>query len=119
DRIADEQQREKIIGQVVNGLLTLAKHAEGTNVQVLLESHGDFASMRNMLDVLQAIDHPHVGVLWDVHHPFRFFSEPLTDTYNKLKGRMRHVHLKDSKVVDGEMHYCLQGEGDLPLGETL
>jgi sugar phosphate isomerase/epimerase len=119
DRIAAEQSRKKIIGQVVKGLLALGKYAEGTNVQVLLESHGDFARMQNMLDVLQAIDHPHVGVLWDVHHPFRFFSEPLADTYNNLKGRMRHVHLKDSKMVGKEMRYCLQGEGDLPLGETL
>lgn len=119
DRIAAEQSRSKIIGQVVNGLQALAQHAEGTNVQVLIESHGDFARMQNMLDVLQAIDHPHVGVLWDVHHPFRFFSEPLADTYNKLKGRMRHVHLKDSIMVDGNVRYCLQGKGDLPLIETL
>ena len=31
------------IEQVVKGLLALAQHAEGTGVEVLLESHGDFA----------------------------------------------------------------------------
>src|SRR5258708_24410315 len=41
DRIPDSQSREKIIEQVIEGLLALAQHAEGTGVQVLLESHGD------------------------------------------------------------------------------
>src|SRR5947208_11003504 len=45
DRIADDQSREKIIGQVVAGLLALAQHAEGTGVQGLLESHSDFARL--------------------------------------------------------------------------
>jgi sugar phosphate isomerase/epimerase len=70
DRIPDIQSREKIIEQVIEGLLALARYAEGTGVQVLLESHGDFARLQNLLDVIQAVHHPQVGVLWDVHHPF-------------------------------------------------
>ncbi len=119
DRIPDSQSREKIIEQVVEGLLALAHHAEGTGVQVLLESHGDFARLQNLLDVMRAVPHPHVGVLWDVHHPYRFFSEPLADTYEKLKDRIRHVHLKDSITVDGEVHYCLLGQGIVPVSEVL
>ncbi len=111
--------REKIIEQVVEGLLALARHAEGTGVQVLLESHGDFARLQNLLDVMRAIHHPHVGVLWDVHHPYRFFSEPLADTYDKLKDRIRHVHLKDSVSVDGGVRYCLLGQGIVPVSEVL
>src|SRR5260370_6886150 len=94
DRIPDSQSREKIIEQVVEGLLALARHAEGTGVQVLLESHGDFARLQNLLDVLQAVHHPQVGVLWDVHHPYRFFSEPLPHTSENLKARITHFHLK-------------------------
>src|SRR5437588_4077949 len=119
DRIADIQSREKIIGQVVQGLLALAQHAEGTSVQVLLESHGDFARVQNLLDVMRVVHHPHVGVLWDVHHPYRFFSEPLADTYAKLKDRIRHVHLKDSVSTNGEVRYCLLGQGVVPVVEVL
>jgi sugar phosphate isomerase/epimerase len=119
DRIPDSRSREKIIEQVIKGLLALAQHAEGTSVQVLLESHGDFARLQNLLDVMQAVPHPHVGVLWDVHHPYRFFSEPLADTYEKLKERIRHVHLKDSVATDDEVRYCLLGQGDVPVGEVL
>jgi sugar phosphate isomerase/epimerase len=119
DRIPDSQSREKIIEQVIEGLLALAQHAEGTSVQVLLESHGDFARLQNLLDVMRAVPHPHVGVLWDVHHPYRFFSEPLADTYEKLKDRIRHVHLKNSVATDDGVRYCLLGQGDVPIGEVL
>jgi sugar phosphate isomerase/epimerase len=119
DRIPDSQSREKIIGQVVEGLLALAQHAEGTGVSVLLESHNDFARVQNLLAVMRAVHHPHVGVLWDVHHPYRFFSEPLADTYEKLKDRIRHVHLKDSVSVDGGVRYCLLGQGIVPVVEVL
>src|SRR5256714_14146443 len=119
DRIPDIQSREKIIEQVVAGLLALAHHAEGTSVQVLLESHGDFARVQNLLDVIRVARHPQVGVLWDVHHPFRFFSEPLADTYERLKEHIRHVHLKNSVVTDDGVRYCLLGQGDLPVGEVL
>ncbi len=119
DRIPDSQSREKIIEQVVEGLLALAQHAEGTGVSVLLESHNDFARLQNLLDVMRAVHHPHVGVLWDVHHPYRFFSEPLADTYEKLKDRIKHVHLKDSVSVDGGVRYCLLGQGIVPVSEVL
>ena len=119
DRIPDSQSREKIIGQVVEGLLALAQHAEGTGVQVLLESHGDFARVQNLLDVLRVVHHPHVGVLWDVHHPFRFFSEPLADTYEKLKDRIRHVHLKNSVSTNDGVRYSLMSQGDVPVDEVL
>src|SRR5947209_10986235 len=118
DRIADSQSRKKIIEQVTEGLLALAQHAEGTGVQVLLESHGDFARLQNLLAVMSAVHHPHVGMLWDVHHPYRFFSEPLADTYEKLKERIRHVHLKDSVSVDGGVRYCLLGQGIVPVSEV-
>ena len=119
DTMRDNQARQKIIEQVINGLTALAQHAEGTHVQVLIESHGDFARVQNLQDVLQVVQHPHVGVLWDVHHPYRFFSEPLADTYEKLKDRIRHVHLKDSIITDKGVRYCLLGQGDLPIEEAL
>jgi sugar phosphate isomerase/epimerase len=120
DRIADSQSREKILAQVAEGLLALAQYAEGTGVSVLLESHGDFAQTQNLLAVMEAVRHPQVGVLWDVHHPYRFFAEPLADTYQKLKRYIQHVHLKDSVTDEGgEVRYCLQGQGVLPLAEVL
>ena len=120
DRIADSRSRETVLAQVAGGLLALAQHAEGTGLSVLLESHGDFAQTQHLLTVIEAVQHPQVGVLWDVHHPHRFFAEPLADTYQKIRRYTRHVHLKDSVTdEDGEVRYCLQGQGAIPPGEVL
>jgi sugar phosphate isomerase/epimerase len=119
DSIADAQSRDRIIEQVIQGLQVLAQHAEGTHVQVLLESHGDFARLQNLLDVIQVVKHPNVGILWDVHHPYRFFSEPLAETYEKLKDSVKHVHLKNSIVTADGVRYCLMGQGDLQVNEVL
>ena len=94
-------------------------HSNVIGVQVLLESHGDFARVPNLLDVLQVVHHPQVGVLWDVHHPFRFFSEPLADTYEKLNDRIRHVHLKNSVPTSDGVRYSLMSQGDVPVVEVL
>ncbi len=119
DRIRDAQARAKIIEQVVTGMVALAHHAEGTSVQVLLESHGDFADVQNILDVMQAVQHPQAAVLWDVHHPYRFFAEPVAVTYERLKPYIRHVHLKDSLPTDEGVRYCLMGQGTVPTDEVL
>ncbi|HET8909941.1 MAG TPA: sugar phosphate isomerase/epimerase family protein [Ktedonobacteraceae bacterium] len=119
DSIPDAQSRDAIIEQVIRGLQVLAQHAEGTPVQVLLESHGDFARVQNLLDVIQVVKHPNVGILWDVHHPYRFFSEPLAETYEKLKDSIKHVHLKNSIVTADGVRYCLMGQGDLQVNEVL
>jgi sugar phosphate isomerase/epimerase len=58
-------------------------------------------------------------VLWDVHHPFRFFSEPLADTYEKLKDRIRHVHLKNSVSTNDGVRYSLMSHGVVPVDEVL
>lgn len=117
---ADTAARERVIAQVADGVLQLARHAEGTKVWVLLESHGDFARIDDLVATLQQAQHPQVGVLWDVHHPFRFFGEPLAETFGRLKTYIRHVHLKDSVMTgDNNVRYTLQGTGDLPTGEVL
>ena len=56
-----------------------------------------------------------VGVLWDIHHPCRFFGEAPEATYGALGQYIRHIHLKDSVLQDGMTAYRMMGEGDLPV----
>ena len=119
DKIPPEEPREAVLERVVAGLLALGEHARGTGVQVLIESHGDFARTADLREVLTRAQHPAVGVLWDVHHPWRFEGEPVAETYGRLRGRVRHTHLKDSRRTPGGVRYCVVGEGDVPLDEVL
>lgn len=96
----DDRSREQVLAQIVEGLTLLGNYAEPRGVRVLMETHGDFAESRWMETVMQRVNHPAVGVLWDTHHPWRFYNEPLVETFNRLRPWIRHTHWKDSVGSD-------------------
>ena len=93
----------------------LAVYAGSRGVTLLLETHGVWADSKKLSALAAAIGSPHVGILWDVHHPYRFMGETPEETYDNLRPYLKHVHLKDS-VWEGErIRYKVAGHGDLPL----
>jgi sugar phosphate isomerase/epimerase len=139
----DPAARHAVLRNIAGGLDALGEYSElhGGSVDVLIETHGDFAESRLMLELLVHVRNPRVGVLWDTHHPWRFFGEPVAETYASLKPWIRHTHWKDSiahKVnqpstagrsaephrrgqMPGHRHadYVLFGTGQFPAAETL
>lgn len=104
---------------VAGNLSVLAKYAEGKNVKVLVETNGVFSSSGKMRELLQKADHPNIGVLWDIHHPFRYMNEAVHTTYTALKGYIDFVHVKDSVLENGKARYRMMGYGDVPVSEAL
>ncbi len=97
DQLPDETvAREAVIQQIADGLHTLGEAAQPTGVQILLETHGDFSASPPAVEVMQRVNHPHVGLVWDTHHPWRFFDEPLAESWQRLRPWTRHTHWKDS-----------------------
>jgi sugar phosphate isomerase/epimerase len=92
-------QRAAMISQIADGLRALGEVAAPAGVQILLETHGDFSASLPAAEVMRLADHPHVGLVWDTHHPWRFFNEPLKDTWDRLRPWVRHTHWKDSVTV--------------------
>lgn len=135
--------RHEVIRNIAAGLDALGEYSEsrGGKVHVLIETHGDFADSRLTLELLVHVRSPRVGVLWDTHHPWRFFGESVAETYERLKPWIRHTHWKDSvphgarefavEATAGESRaarpmsghrpaaYVLFGEGQFPAAETL
>lgn len=97
----------------------LAAYAAGKNVMLLIETNGVLADTSNMLYVLIRAGTGNVGVLWDIHHPFRFFNEPVRETYQKLGQYIKFVHIKDSLYQNGSIKYKITGYGDVPVREAL
>lgn len=105
---------------VVAGALTiLAAYAAYKGVTVLVETNGVYAESARLKRLIESVNSPAVAVLWDVHHPVRFFGETIHETYANLSPYIRYVHLKDSVLVDGQLRYRLLGQGDLPVREAL
>ena len=101
---------------VASQLVRLCKYAASRNVTVLIETNGVYADSGRLMKLLELAGSDSVGVLWDVHHPFRYFDEKPEYTYSVLKDRIRYLHVKDSVVLpDGKSKYRMMGYGDLPL----
>jgi sugar phosphate isomerase/epimerase len=99
-------------------LKKVASYAAEHGVEVLIETNGYFADSRRALALVeQAGDN--VGVIWDIHHPYRFFGETPEQTVATLGRRIRHVHVKDSKMEGEEVRYTMMGYGDIPIGKCV
>lgn len=81
---------------IASGLQTLGEYANTVGIDILIETHGDFCRSDKMAALMSRVSSSAVGVLWDTHHPWRFHSETITDTWAALKSWTRHTHWKDS-----------------------
>ncbi|MBO7406383.1 MAG: sugar phosphate isomerase/epimerase [Clostridia bacterium] len=105
---------------VADSLKRFCEFARGTGVTVLIETNGVYADSERLLRLVKAVNDPKLGVLWDVHHPYRYFNETPEKTYENLKEYIRYLHVKDSVVTeDGKLKYRMMGYGDLPVAEAL
>ena len=116
----DPQPGDNIeVNAVIEALQEIGSYAEQKGIEVLLESNGIFADSNLLKEVMQAVGRKSVGVLWDVHHPYRYMNEPIAKTYEALKPYIKHIHIKDSVVQDGKITYRMIGQGDIPINDCL
>lgn len=109
-----EQRQEVDESLVLSNLKKVADYAVCRNVEVLIETNGWFADSKRAASLVEKAG-DNVGVIWDIHHPYRFFGESPEYTVSVLGKRIKHVHLKDSKIVNGKLEYTMMGYGDLPI----
>ncbi|PWT75240.1 MAG: xylose isomerase [Bacteroidetes bacterium] len=114
-----DQDRDATLNLVSQGLHELAEYAKDSKVSVLLESHGELTHTNDLIRVMQNAEHPHAGMIWDVCNMWTVTKEPPSAVYNQLNKYIRHTHIKDLKLVNGEIHYVLLGQGESPIGEAL
>jgi len=93
--------------------------AEADRVTVLIETAGIFADTARLRDMLNRFASDSLGALWDIHDPFRLAGESPETTIQNLGAYVRHVHVRDSEIVGGEIEHRLIGEGTVPLDEVM
>lgn len=115
------EEKQVTIARIIAGLRTLGDHAKGSNVTVIVESHGEFTTAPLLLEIIKGANHPNVAFLWDAHHTCVAGEKP-EETYRQLKTYVRHTHLKDSrapKAGEKDRRYVLMGTGEVPVKETV
>ncbi len=100
-------------------LTEIAAIAEKKNVMLLVETNGVYSDTARLRKLLDSVNSPAVGALWDMHHPYRYMGETGQQTVENLGEYIKFIHVKDSEIKDGKLTYKLMGEGDMPLHEML
>lgn len=65
----------------------------------------------NCLKLLQAVNHPAFGYIWDTGNLYEAEQTHFTAGYKRLKPYIKNVHLKDGRFIDGRMHWQHLGTG--------
>ena len=104
---------------VQDRLCALAPLAAASGVTLLVESNGVLAESARLRALIEAVGSEAVQVLWDLHHPARYFNETPAQTYAQIGLYVKHVHLKDAKMENGVLTYKMLGYGDLPVKEAM
>ncbi|MEG1911620.1 MAG: AMP-binding protein [Cloacibacillus sp.] len=89
--------------------------ARENNVTLLVETIGLFSDTDRLCGLLDAFACDSLAALWDMEHTVREGCESPEKTVKNLGSYIKHVHLKDSEVVDGRTEYRLVCEGTLPI----
>lgn len=116
-----DQGRDAAIAEAAEQLARMEPILRQANVKLLVETHDDWTRCEDMLALLEGTSPETVGVLWDVHHPYRMVGESPERTWEALGSRIAYTHWKDSLPEPGgdagRFRYRFMGEGDVPFGE--
>ena len=111
----DEGNDEEVLSQL-SAIIPLAEEA---GIKILLETNGVYSNTARLKSLLDSVHSENIGVIWDIHHPYRFAKESPETTVQNLGMYISHVHVKDSIEENGEIIYKLMGEGDMPIKEMI
>jgi len=114
-----KEDRDKTIDTIISNLKEVGNYAEGTSVMALMETHGDVVESAVIKKIMDSVNHPKVGLVWDVTNMWTITKEPPAQVYSLLKKYIHHTHIKDAKLADGGPQYQLMGKGEVPIFEAI
>lgn len=114
-----EQTKSQSMELIANGMLELAEFAKGSDVTVLLETHGDLLFTEDLVQVMHACEHKHTGLVWDMTNMWVKTKESPALAYSKLKKYIHHTHIKNARLVDDKIVYTRIAQGEVPIFEMI
>ncbi len=90
-----DQTRDAAVAIVAGALRSLADEARAAGVDLCMETHDSWCRPADVVAVMQRVDHPAVGVNWDLMHPVRRGGVTMDEAFAALRPWIRHVHLHD------------------------
>ena len=100
--------KPKALRRIADRYRQLGEYAEKSGTQILIENAGSFARSKELWMLMKDIDHPLVGVCWNVANAATVGETPAVSV-NVLNSKIRYAKVKDAEVGEGT--------GFLPLGQ--
>jgi sugar phosphate isomerase/epimerase len=116
--IPKEMSREEARAMAQRRLRQLLKICHNKPCRPILETHDDWTTSQQVLELVHEFSPQDVSVLWDIEHTFRHGEQPI-DTATQLRRFIVHVHVKDSLRQENRNVQKLLGDGDVPLGDAV
>ena len=92
----------------------------------LFETHDNWVTSSNCTLLLNRIEDPAFGALWDMGHTARVGGETPAQTWAAIGPRVGYTHVKDAihdpshpQTMSDGWRYVLPGTGQLPLAEAI
>ncbi len=104
---------------IASNMREIADYAQDKGVMPLIETNGFYAKTKTLGMMFSDLKTRNIGILYDIHHPYRFFNENPEYTINNIAPYIRHVHIKDSVMEGGKVHYRMVGEGSIPVTQII
>jgi sugar phosphate isomerase/epimerase len=119
DKIQPGASRENTRDWIAAGLRAIAERMPN-NVNVGLETHGDFARAEYAAEIVTLANHPRVKLIWDVANSVAA-GDAIAAAARRVQPYLAHVHLRDAKPVAGSEHWLpvLAGTGRVSFAEAV
>ena len=117
--VPEGEEEEAYWNRTVSGIRACAAYAQERQISIAVETHlGSLTfSATDTLKMIQAVDRPNVGVLFDYAWVDLRAEETPEAAFDMIRPHLLHCHVKDWVVHERETMEktsCLMGEGDVP-----
>lgn len=111
DKIQPGAQREQTRDWIAACLREVAERMP-IDVDVALETHGDFARAEAAVEIVELANHRKVKLIWDIANSVAA-GDTIESAAQIVKPHLVHIHLRDAKPVSGSEHWLpvLAGRG--------
>ncbi len=121
DSFPEGETHDSVLDRVAQSIRMLGEAAlSAGRAEVLLEIHGQYNTpevLSALLDRLEGC--PRFGIIWDVQHSFRSMGRDFAPFLRVIRPFIRHVHLKDCRMVNGKDTPCMPGDGEINIAEIV
>jgi sugar phosphate isomerase/epimerase len=114
DRAPIAEQLER----AVDSVSSVIGAARSTGVSMAIEPHDEFVRSTTVAPILDTIDDPAVGAVWDIANAWSVGESPEAGIAI-LGPRIQYVQVKDGRGHDESWQLTEIGAGEVPLGEAL